>query len=148
MQKPLGKKSMSIPICQGCWQPSPEQDTRVVAPIIKLVGYKTTREEIQVFYSEVNQMKRALGTVPCSPERAEELTQEILNSVKDCLQQRLGSTQPEEEPGRRPTSASRPMTNLEVLKRTHISTPTYGSPGCPLVGAGSCTSLGGQDRKV
>ena len=47
------RKEYDCTVCQGHWQPLSEQDTSVEAPTIKLVGYKTTQEEIIVLYHEV-----------------------------------------------------------------------------------------------
>ena len=43
------------------------------------------RDEIWGLYNEVYQLKRSLGPLPCSLEEAEELTQEILSSLKEHL---------------------------------------------------------------
>ena len=67
------------------------------APAIDLVGYRTTWEEIIALYHEVYQLNRAPETVQGDPEAMEEIQQEILASLKECLQHRQGPTHPEEQ---------------------------------------------------
>ena len=81
-----GQRQHDCSICQGCWQPSPEQDASVEAPAIKLIGYKTTQEEIRVLYPEVYQLKMASRMVLCDLELTGEICQEIFDSLKECLQ--------------------------------------------------------------
>ena len=63
----------------------PEWDTSVEAPTVNVIGYKTTIEEIIGLYHEVYQLKRAPRTVPGDVKMAEEIHQEILNSLKEHL---------------------------------------------------------------
>ena len=84
----------------------PKWDTSMEAPAIDLIGYKTTQEEIFALYHEVHQLKRAPRTVPGDPKVAEEIHQEILNSLKEHLQCRQHSTQLD-EPEQVSASASR-----------------------------------------
>ena len=51
-----------------------------------------------MLYQEVYQLKRASRTVPHDAETEEEIHQEILDSLKECLWHRWGSALPEEEP--------------------------------------------------
>ena len=50
-------------------------------------------------YNEVDQFKGAPGAEPCDVEMAENICQEILNSIKEHLYHRQEHTQPMEEPG-------------------------------------------------
>ena len=73
-------------------------DTKVEVPAIQLVGFKTTRDEIQELYNDVYQLKRLPGPLLYGLESTEELVQEVHTSLKEWLQQRWGSTQPKKEP--------------------------------------------------
>ena len=55
--------------------------------------------EIRKVYNEVYQLKRVPGTSPCDVEMVENIHQEILNSVKECLQHRWKHVQLDEKPG-------------------------------------------------
>ena len=72
----------------------PEWDPSMETPTIDLIGYKTTREDIFTLYQEVYWLKRAPGMVPCDPETEEEIYQEILDLLQECLWHRQGSTPP------------------------------------------------------
>ena len=65
-------------------------------PTIILIGYETTQEEIFMLYQEVYKLMRAPETIPGDPREVEEVHQEILYSLKECLWHRKGPTQPEE----------------------------------------------------
>ena len=80
--KAAGQKEYEWAIHQGCQQLSPELDTEAIVPAIQLTGFKTMRDEIQGLYNEVYQLKRSPGPLLCSTE---ELTQEILSSLKEHL---------------------------------------------------------------
>ena len=62
-----------------------------------MVGFRTTREEIQGIYNEVYQQKGLLGSPPYGPEQMEALDQEIHTSLEEQMWQRLGTTRPEED---------------------------------------------------
>ena len=79
---------------------APEQDLSVEVPTIKLVGFKTTWEEIQRVYNEVYQLKRVPGVEPCNAETVEYIHQEIHPSIKECLHSQVGlHAQLMQEPG-------------------------------------------------
>ena len=91
------QKDYDHTVCQGQWQHPPNLDLRAEAPAIELVTYENTWEEIMGVYNEVYQLKRNPMVVPCSEETVEEISIEILETLKECLWHRQGSAQPEEE---------------------------------------------------
>ena len=106
----------------------PEQDASMEAPAVDLVGYKTTREEIITLYQGVCQLKMAPGAVPGDPEEAEKTYQEILDMLKEHLQHRWASTQPEEELRWRSTGTqtSRMTAQAEFHDQTQVTYDHFG----------------------
>ena len=97
--EPAEQKEFDCGIWWGHQQSMPEWDTSMETPTIDLVGYKATQEEIFMLYQEVYQLKRAPGTVPGDLREAEEVHQEILDSLKEHLWHGwsgIGPAQPEE----------------------------------------------------
>ena len=117
MLRPLGKQEHDHAICWGHWQPLPEQDVSAEVPVIELMGFMTTQEKIRTVYNNMYQLKRASRAEPCNTEMAENICQEIFNSVKECLWHRWGPTQPEEEPEWGSPSASRLDPQSEFWQR-------------------------------
>ena len=99
---------MEQSICWGQWQGLPGPDARANVPAIQLVRYKTSQEEIQELYNKVYLLGRLPGPSPCGPEWTQELTQDILSSMEDCLWQRRGADVPEVDQEWGPTSALLP----------------------------------------
>ena len=89
------QREMGRPICWGHHQGLQGLDTRVDVPAVQLVGYKTSWEEIWELYTKVYLLRRLPGPSPCGPQWAQELTQDILSSMEDCLQWRRGDDAPE-----------------------------------------------------
>ena len=75
---------------------------------VELVSPGSTREEIRKVYNDVYQLWRSPSKSPCDAEMEESVHQEILNSVKECLQHRWEHAQPEERLRQSLTGASRP----------------------------------------
>ena len=57
----------------------------------------TTQEEIMALYHQVYQLKRNPREVPCLEDTTEEIWLEILEMLKEHLQHRQSTTQPERE---------------------------------------------------
>ena len=66
---------------------------------MELIAPRMTTEEIRRVYNEVSQLKRVPGMNPNGVEMAENIHQEILNSVKEYLHHRQERAQLEEGPG-------------------------------------------------
>ena len=90
----------------GRLQPSSKQDLGVESSAMDLVGPETSWAKTTVIYNDVYQLWRSPGRNPCNEEIGEMIHQEIQDSVKECLQHRWVSTQPEEEPEWSPTGTS------------------------------------------
>ena len=90
-------------IYHGCWQGLPKLDPEVDISTIQLVGYQMSSEEIGDLYHQEYMLKRLPRLPPCGPERAQQITKDIVSSLKDCLRQKEM-----EQPGggREPESAS------------------------------------------
>ena len=84
---------------------------------IELVGSRSTREEIRGAHNNVYKLWRSSGKSPYDVETQEMVYQEILDSIKECLQCRLDCAQPEEEPRQSSTSTSRPDLQAEFQDR-------------------------------
>ena len=56
----VGQKECEQSICQGHWLLVPRATTEAEVPTIQMVGFRTTREEIQGTYNEAYQLKRLL----------------------------------------------------------------------------------------
>ena len=66
-------------------------------------------------------MRRTPGLVPGSPEVAEQTHQEILDSLRECLNHRQGSDQPEE-----PRQTSRSSVMVEYHAQTQAISEHFG----------------------
>ena len=64
-----------------------------------MVGFRTTRKEIQEIYNEVYQQKRLPGPPLYGPEWMEALDQEICTSLEEWMWWRWGTARPEEDLG-------------------------------------------------
>ena len=71
-------------------QSLPKLDSKIDVSAIQLVGYQTSSEETGDLYHQVYMLKRLPGSPPCGPEIPQEITRDIVSSVKDCLRQRRG----------------------------------------------------------
>ena len=82
----LGQMEYDHAICQGRWQPSAKQDMKAAPSAVEVISPDSTREEISQIYHDVYQLQRLPGKSPCDEEMEECLCQEILDSIKECLQ--------------------------------------------------------------
>ena len=89
-----GKKEAERLIHHSHQQGLPKLNPEADISTIQLVGYQMSSKEIGDLYSQVYVLKRLPGPPPCGPERAWEVTKDIVPSLKDCLRQRKG-----EQPG-------------------------------------------------
>ena len=116
-----GQKEHDRVICWGWWQPSPKWDLGVETSAMEHIRPGMTRDEIRKVYNEVYQLKRVPSMNPCDVEMAENIWQEILNSVKEHLWHRWECAQLEEESGQGATSASRPDPWSKFQQRVHAT---------------------------
>ena len=80
-----GWKEAKRIVCHGHHQDLPKLDPEVVIPAVQLVGYQTSSKEISDLYQQVYVLKRLPGPPPCGPERAWQITKEIMSPLKDHL---------------------------------------------------------------
>ena len=111
----MGQKEIEWAICQGCWQALLGVDTKVDAPTIQVVGFKTTQREIWEIFNDVYHPKGLPGPPLCSLEWAEELAQEIMTSLKEHLWQRWDPTLLGGGQEQGPTRTSMPIIQLRPL---------------------------------
>ena len=124
----LGRKEAKCMVCQGCWHGLPHLDPQADISAIWVVGPQTTREEI----GEVTRVPTLW------PKWMEELTADIVSSLKDCLRQKEGQPPGDlEGPGladaqpsrsktpqrrRRGTSAERDLTEVREAHQRALAT--------------------------
>ena len=77
-------------ICHSHWQGLPKLDSGPDVSAIQLVGYQMSSKEIGDLYHQVYALKRLPRPLLCGPERAQEITKDIVSSLKDCLRWREG----------------------------------------------------------
>ena len=92
-----GWKECEQSIHWGCQRLVPRADAEAEVPAIQMVGFRTTKEEIQEIYNEVYQQRRLPGSPLYGPEWMEALDQEICASLEEWMQWMWGTTRPEEE---------------------------------------------------
>ena len=92
------QKEYNCAICWGWWEPSPQQDLEAEPYTVELMCLESTREKITEIYWDVYQLWRSTGELPCDGEKEEILQQEILDSIKECLQCKWVPTPPGKEP--------------------------------------------------
>ena len=98
------------------------KDACQVTSAVELVGYRTTHKEVFNLYQEVYQLKRTLGLVPGDQDVADQIHQEILNSLKEHIWCRQSPTQPEEPSGHR----SRKPAQAEFLNQNKATWDHFG----------------------
>ena len=79
----VGQKECKQTICCSHQQPVPRAEAEAKTLTIQMVGFRTTREEIQWINNEVYQQKRLLGPPLYGPEQMEALDQEIFASLEE-----------------------------------------------------------------
>ena len=92
-----GQREHDWAICLGWWQPSPKWDLGVESSTMDLISLGTPWDEISVIYNEVYQLQRLPRRSLCNGETEEQVCQEILDSIKECLWHRQGPMQLEGE---------------------------------------------------
>ena len=60
-----GQKEAERLICHGCWHGLPRLDPKADVPVVKLMGYRISREEIGDLFHQVYMLKRLPGPPPC-----------------------------------------------------------------------------------
>ena len=88
-----GQKEHDCRVFQDHQQPLPRKDVWAKVPAMELLTHETTWEEIAGLYHKVYQLKRNPRAVPCSEDTTEEISIEILETLKENIQCRLGSAQ-------------------------------------------------------
>ena len=91
------QKEAEMLICHCCQHGLPRLDPKANVPTVQLMGYWTSREEIGELFYQVYMLKRLPRPPPCGPEQSQEVMQDILSSLKDCLWQRRGDQVEENE---------------------------------------------------
>ena len=87
------KKEYDWAIHWGQPQPLPKWDLSAEPSTIELIDLRSTREEIREVYNDVYQLWRSPGKSLCNAETEERTCQDILDSVKECLQCRITPSQ-------------------------------------------------------
>ena len=116
-----GQKEHDWGICWGWQQPLPGSDLSAEQYTIELIGPRSTQEEIRGVYNDMYQLWRSPSKSPCNAEMEESICQEILDSVRECLQHRQDQAQPEERPRWSPASTSKPDPQVEFWDKMHAT---------------------------
>ena len=103
----MGQKEYDYAICQCQQEPWPEWDLEVELSTVELICPTPIREESAEIYQDVYQQWRSPVKLLCDGETEELLCQEILDSIKECLQCKWVPTLLGEELSHHPTSTSR-----------------------------------------
>ena len=82
-----GQKELERFIHWGCWGSLPRPDLEADQSAIRLVGYRTSHEEIRDLYHSVYLMRRLPGPLPCGPQWRRKGIWDILSSLRNCLHQ-------------------------------------------------------------
>ena len=85
-----GWKEAEWMICQGHQHGLPKLDPQADISAVWSVGPYTSREEFRDLYYQVYKLRRLPESPPCGPEWMEELTTEVVSSLKDHLRQKEG----------------------------------------------------------
>ena len=85
-----GQKEAERLICCGNWQGLPKLGSGADVSAVQLVGYWTSSEEVGNLYWQIYALKRLPRLTPSGPERAQEIMEDIVSSLKDCLRQKKG----------------------------------------------------------
>ena len=114
-----GQQEHDHAIHHGRWEPSPVWDLGMEPSMVELIYANSTREEIAKIYQDVYQLQWLPGKMPCNVETEEQLCQEILDSVKECLWHKWDPTLQEEL--RCPTSTLRHDPQADYSTQTHAN---------------------------
>ena len=80
-----GQKEVEGMVCQGHWGSTLEPDPEVGQSAMELVGYQTSRKEIQDIYQSVNPLGRPPGLPSCGDQLRRKMIWDILSSLEDQL---------------------------------------------------------------
>ena len=94
-------------ICWGRWEPLVGWSKEGESTMMELARCDSSWEDIANLYCNVYQLRRLLGKMVCNDEMEAHICQEILDSVKECLQCKQLSTLLGEEPGQNPAGIPR-----------------------------------------
>ena len=84
-------------ICWDCQQSLPKLNPDLTdIPTVQLAGYRTSHEEIRNLFHKANLLRRPPGPLPYGPEWMRKVTNDILYSLRSCLEQRKDPVKPEE----------------------------------------------------
>ena len=108
-----GQSEHDHPILQGQREPSSEQDLGAEPITMELVCPDCTREDIQDLYQDVFKLWRLPIRGWCEEATEEHLCQDILSFLKECLQLKWPSAQPEGKWGQMPANVPLPDCHLE-----------------------------------
>ena len=103
-------------ICQDRQEPLAEQGMEGESTMVELTRPDSSWEDIVDLYHDVYQLRRML----CNEEIEAHIPQEILDSVKECLQHKQLSALPGEEPRWNPAGIPRlnPQANFQTRNHT------------------------------
>ena len=76
-----GHKEVERLICQGCWGSASEPHLEAGYSAMELVGYQTSRTEIQDIYHSVYLLRRPPGLPPCEDQQRRRVICDILSSL-------------------------------------------------------------------
>ena len=103
----------------GWQQPSPNGIWRQNPLLWISLVQRHPKMNIRVIYNEVYQLQRLPSRSPCHGETEEQVCQEILDSIKECLWHRWGPAQLDKESKWSPTGNTKRDTKAVFQARTH-----------------------------
>ena len=82
----MGQKEVERFIHQGHWHSLPRPNPEVDVPSVQLVGYQTSRMEIQDLYHEVTLLWRLYSLPPYRPNKMEGAIKDIHSYLRSHIQ--------------------------------------------------------------
>ena len=86
----LGRKEAECMIHQVHQHGLLHLDTQADVSAVQAVGLQTSREEIRDLYYQMYKLRRLPGSPLCGPEWMEELVEDVVSSLKNCLRWKEG----------------------------------------------------------
>ena len=126
-----GWKEAERLICHSHQQGLPKLDSGADISAIQLVGYQTSSKEIGDLNCQVYVLMRLPGPPLCGPERAQEITKDIVSSLKDHL--RWGRGEQSGGGGEPESACTHPLAIVTELPREEDGT-LQGSKNSPRLG--------------
>ena len=146
-----GQKEVAKLIC-CCWLHDLSRlDPRVDTSTIQLMGYQTSREEIGELFHQVCMLQRLPGPPPCGPKWVQEVTRDILSSLKDHLWWRRGDHlegSGELEPASAHVSQHQDGASQRERQSTSGEQELAEAQGAPLASTSGCFCPGGENREA